>query len=95
MPKLRWLSEAIRDVERLHAFVAEHSPDAAAQAARVILEAADYLKAHPEIGRPMGDDRREWFAQFGAGAYVFRYRIDATGAAVIIRVWHSREIRDG
>lgn len=44
----------------------------------------------------MDDDtgRREIFAAFGAGAYVLRYRINAHGEVVVIRVWHSRELRE-
>ena len=55
--------------------------------------AADALEAHPEVGTPLDDDRREWFIAFGAGAYVPRYRIDPDGNPVVIRVWPSRENR--
>lgn len=73
-------------------FLVEKSPTAAQRAMRAILDAAEQLRAHPEVGRPLGDGRRDWFAPFGAGAYVLRYRCDAEGPAVI-RVWHSREDR--
>ncbi len=93
MSTLRWLPEALEDLERLHAFLREHSPDAARRAARAILEAADHLADNPEIGRPMEDERREWYARFGVGAYVLRYRIDPEGCPVVVRVWHSKEGR--
>ena len=93
MPRLRWLPEALGDVERLHAFLLEQDRRAAARAAARILEGSEALAEHPRLGRPMGDGRREWVVRFGAGAYVLRYRLTADGDPVIIRVWHSREVR--
>lgn len=95
MPQVRWLPEALADVERLYAFLHEKSPDAAARAARVILDGADLLQSIPEIGRPMNDEtgRRELVISFGAGAFVLRYMWDKYDTVVIIRVWHSRENR--
>ena len=94
MPELKWLPEALEDLERLHQFLAERSPKAARRAARAILNGADRLSELPEVGRPMDDGRREWFIPFGVGAYVLRYRIDPDGCPVVIRVWHSRERRE-
>ena len=52
--------------------------------------AEDFL----EIGKPLGDGRRELFATFGAGAYVLRYRLKESDQPVIIRVLHTREWRE-
>ncbi len=93
MPTLKWLPEALADLERLHRFLARTSPQAARRAAATILEGADLLEEHPGVGRPMEDGRRERIVRFGAGAYVLRYRIDPAGCPVVIRVWHSREDR--
>ena len=93
MPTLRWLPEALADIERLHRFLADQSPAAARKAAAVILAGADQLERHPRIGRPLDDSRREWFVPFGVGAYVLRYCLDTQGNPVVIRVWHSREDR--
>ncbi|ACD89217.1 plasmid stabilization system [Chlorobium limicola DSM 245] len=90
-----WLPDALVDVGRLHAFLYEKSPDAAARAAKVILEGAGLLKSIPDVGRPMDDDtgRRELVISFGAGAFVLRYMWDRHDTVVIIRVWHSKEKR--
>ena len=95
MPSVKWLPEAIADVQRLHYFLKAKHPDAAARAARAILGGASLLENAPDLGRPMDDDtgRRELFVSFGAGAYVLRYMHDKDRTAVIIRVWHSREQR--
>jgi len=95
LPKVKWLPEALADVERLYAFLHEISPAAAARAAMAILDGANLLKSTPDIGRPMDDDtgRREWVISFGAGAFVLRYMWDKNDTVVIIRVWHSKENR--
>ena len=94
MTHVLWLPEALADVERLHDFLVRKDPTVAARAVRAILDGAGRLQELPELGRPLADgtDRRELVVRFGAGAYVLRYRIDRD-AAVIIRVWHSREAR--
>lgn len=96
MPQIKWLAEALTDVARLHNFLHEKSPDAAARAAQAILEGANLLQDNPELGRLMPDEtrRRELLVSFGVGGYVLRYRIDTASAVVIIRVWHSRENRE-
>ncbi len=90
-----WLPDALADVGRHHAFLYEKSPDAAARAAKVILDGAGLLKSIPDVGRPMDDDtgRRELVISFGAGAFVLRYMWDRHDTVVIIRVWHSKEKR--
>jgi plasmid stabilization system protein ParE len=95
VPEIKWLPEALADVERLHAFLRDKSPDAAARAAKTILEGANALKSLPEMGRPMDDNtgRRELVLPFGAGAFVLRYMRHTDDEVVIVRVWHSKENR--
>jgi plasmid stabilization system protein ParE len=95
MSAVKWLPEAFDDLKRLIDFLKSKNPDAAARAAVTIREGADLLATSTSIGRPMNDDtrRRELIIPFSAGAYVLRYKIDADGAAVIVRVWHSKERR--
>ena len=93
MPALKWLPEALQDIKRLHGFIAEKSPEAAARAAASILAGADALAVHPQIGRPHPSGMREWLIRFGASHYVLRYRIDPQGDPVVVRVWHEREAR--
>jgi plasmid stabilization system protein ParE len=92
--RILWLPEALVDLERLYDFLVERDPEAAERAIRTIEDGADRLGELPELGRPMDDDtgRRELFVPFGAGAYVFRYRLHQD-TVVILRVWHSREER--
>lgn len=93
--RIRWLPEALDDIDRLYRFLIDKDALAAERAMRTISSSADKLQGLPEIGRPMGDDtgRRELIVPFGAGAYVLRYRIHRA-TVVIIRVWHGREARE-
>ena len=96
MPTLKWLPEALADLDRLLGFLRERDPRAANRAARTIRRHADTLRTAPAIGSPMRDGsmRRELVIPFGARAYVLRYRLDAEGHVVVIRVWHGRERRN-
>jgi plasmid stabilization system protein ParE len=92
---VKFLPQALADIERLYAFLDSKSPEAAAKAAAIILDGAKLLQSMPRIGRPMPDEtgRRELFMAFRAGAYVLRYMQEGDHTIVIIRVWHSREYR--
>ncbi len=94
MPEVRWLPEARDDLERLHAFIEPHSPQAAVRAIRALIAAAEALAAFPEQGRPWNLDAefRELPVRFGARGYVIRYRF-FEGQVVIVRVWHALEER--
>jgi plasmid stabilization system protein ParE len=95
--KLRYLQAALDDIDRLHAFLAEKNPEAAAAAARKIRDAAQSLiEASPERGTPIGRiGFRQLFVQFGRSAYVIRYRTDVVrDELVIVRIWHGRERRN-
>ncbi len=96
MAELKWLLEAMDALERLFVFLREKSPSAAARAAQAILEGADLLLTSPRLGRPMPDQtrRRELFILFASSAYVLRYMLEDDDTPVIIRVWHSREVRE-
>lgn len=92
--ELIWLPEAKQDIARLHEFLKNKSPDAASRMVDLLLNGADKLMDFPEMGKPLGDElkRHELFLAFGAGAYVIRYILTENNI-VVIRVWHSREMR--
>lgn len=93
MPRLIWTPPPLRDVARLHGFLAAKNRDAARRAVGAIRHDVKALAAHPEIGRPveeMPPEFREWFIPFGASAYVALYRYDGDLVA-ILAVRHGRE----
>ena len=88
------LPEARDDLARLHAYIAPHSPDAAARAIQALIAAVGSLSDFPEKGRPWQRDMafRELSVRFGARDYVIRYRL-FEDKIVIARVWHALEDR--
>lgn len=92
MPALSWHPDALADVGRLYDFLAPNSPSAARRGVNAIRNAANRLLKDPYLGSPYAEFR-EWPAKFGRRAYILRYLILETGDILIVRVWHSRELR--
>jgi plasmid stabilization system protein ParE len=93
MPRLKWSQASLRDVARLHDFLAPKSRDAAKRAVKAIRQGLKALSKHPEIGRPADElppEFREWVIEFGHGAYVALYRYDGK-QVTILAVRHGRE----
>jgi plasmid stabilization system protein ParE len=93
MPRLKWSPQSMRDVARLHDFLAPKSRDAAKRAVKAIRQGLKLLGKHPEMGRPVDElptEFREWVIEFGSGAYVALYRYDGK-EVVILAVRHGRE----
>jgi plasmid stabilization system protein ParE len=93
MPRLIWSLHALRDVQRVHRFLAEKNPDAAIRAVQAIRLGVKVLAKQPAIGRPVDDmepEFREWLIDFGDSGYVVMYRFDGT-TAVLLALRHQRE----
>ncbi len=93
MPPIEWSQAALRDLTRLHDFLAQHSPDSAKRSIQTIRQGIKVLASHPEIGRPMEDlpmEFREWVIECGQSAYVVFYRFDGKNV-VHLAVRHGRE----
>jgi plasmid stabilization system protein ParE len=93
MPRLKWSPNSLRDVARLHEFLAPKSRDAARRAVKAIRQGVKLLGKFPEMGRPveeLPEEFREWIVEFGSGAYVALYRYDGK-EVVILAVRHGRE----
>jgi plasmid stabilization system protein ParE len=93
MPGLIWTRHALRDVQRLHAFLASKNPLAASRAVREIRQGVKLLGQHPKAGRPIEGltiEFRQWPTDFGNSGYVAVYRYDSE-EVVILSVRHARE----
>lgn len=93
MPRINWAQPALRDVARLHAFLAPKSREAAQRAIHAIRQGVKALGKHPEMGRLIEDlpsEFREWVIDFGQGAYLALYHYDGK-EVVILAVRHGRE----
>jgi len=93
MPRLIWSPAALRDVQRLHRFLAEKNTHAARRAVRRIREGMEIIAAQPGVGRPVPDmdpEYRERIIPFGESGYVVLYRVEGE-TALILAVRHQRE----
>ena len=75
MPRLIWSPAALRDVQRLHRYLAERNTDAARRTVKAIRNGVKMLQHQPAVGRPVDDIEpgyREWMIDFGDGGYVRR-----------------------
>ncbi len=93
MARLIWAPAAIKDVARLHRFLASKDRQAAQRTVRAIRGGVRTVAAHPEIGCPIEDmpvELRRWFVPFGSNGYVVLYRHDPE-LTIILAVRHGRE----
>ncbi len=90
--RLVWTGPALRDLERLHQFLAPVNPRAADQAVREIVGSETRLRALPRIGTRLdGFDGRD-VRRLVIGWYQLRYEL-SDDRIIILRVLHSREMR--
>ncbi len=92
MAQVVYTPNATRNLERLHRFLNDKNPDAAARAITTIRDRLRLLSRFPELGRvdPEHPDFRELFITFGAAGYVARYRFD-DDLVVVLAIRHMRE----
>lgn len=93
MPRVIFAPAALRDLERLRAFLRPKNPTAAKRAGQAIIQGVQALGTQPQIGRPIDDlpeSFRDWLIDFGDSGYVARYRIDGD-TVVILAIRHQKE----
>ena len=91
--KLIYSAEAVNDLIRLRAFIAEKNQAAAARIAKELVRRIDALKQFPEMGHavllaPEPSSIRDMVF----GDYVVRY-VPRDEVLIILRVWHHYERR--
>jgi len=50
--QIRWLEDAVEDLQALHQYIASDNPKAATDIAKKINHSVTHLKQHPAMGRP-------------------------------------------
>lgn len=90
--RIVWSSAAWADVDRLHAFLAEHDLDAADAVFDRLANAPSVLLDFPRRGPRLSQfDPRE-VREIRAGSYLLRYELADTDIRVL-RFFHAREDR--
>jgi plasmid stabilization system protein ParE len=92
MAQVSYSRNAISNLDRLHRFLAEKNPDAAARAINTIVDRLASLEDFPRLG-PIDQDRpdfRQLFIPLGAAGHVARYRI-LRDTVIVLAIRHMRE----
>ncbi len=93
MAQVVYSANALDNIERAFAFLAEHNPGAAVAAAAAIAEAVDTLANHPLIGRSIAGGLRELVVSYGKTGYIALYRfLPAQDQIRILAMRHQREL---
>ena len=93
MPSIKYSTQAIADLKRLHDFLATQDPDVARRAISVIREALMKVAVMPERFRPVEGKiyNREAIIDFGSSGYIVRFRHLPNGDITIARIKHQKE----
>ncbi len=92
MAAVFYSARALADLDRLFDFLAARNPEAADEAAQVIVDAVRILERHPHIGRPVRGRLRELVISYGRTGYVALYRVTPRRDRVeILAIRHQRE----
>jgi len=93
MAEVLYAPDAVRDLDRLAAFLEDESPKEAARTVPLILEGIEILKRHPLVGRIVENGLRELVISRGRSGYVALYRFDAVRDQVfVLALRHQREL---
>lgn len=85
--QIRWLEEAVIDLQKLYTYIQQDKPQAALKVAGRIYEAVDLLEHQPGIGRPgRVPHTRELI--IGGTPYIIPYRVKGMRIE-ILRVLHA------
>lgn len=94
MPYLvRWSANALAELARVHAFLAQSDSQAALKALDAIEAGTDVLEQFPHAGRPTDDlepEHRELLIPFGASGYAVVYEVEEA-SVLILSLKHQRE----
>ena len=92
MAAVRYTQRVLAHLDRLAEFLTGSDPDAAADTAKIVVEAVDILHRHPQVGRPGEDDFRELIISRGRTGYVALYIYDERDDTVVVHaIRHQRE----
>ena len=92
---LHFSPSALRDLDRLRAFLHQKNHIAAHRASTKLLKSLQYLETNPELGRRVvgrPNTYRELVIPFGREGYIAAYRYTHEHL-IILGIWHQKEHR--
>ena len=92
--KLAYSADAVADLIRLRAFIAEKNPSAAARVAALLITRIERIRRFPELGRrvPLAPEP-QLVRDAVFGSYIVRYSVHIE-TVVVLRIWHHYEERE-
>lgn len=90
--RIKWTSKAMRDLSRLHGFLVEVNPSAAARVVQALTNAPVRLSQNPRLGIQLFEFEGREVRRILAGPYEVRYEI-RNDTVYVLRLFHSREHR--
>jgi toxin ParE1/3/4 len=87
---LRYSAPAVRDLMRLHEFIAENNPAAAKRYSQQLLKQVKSLVLQPLQGQAL--DAEPSVRELVARNYIIRYEIKEN-ELIILKRWHGKELR--
>lgn len=93
MAQVVYTENALGNLERAFAFLAEHDPTVVSDAAAAIRKAVEILADHPLIGRRVEGEIRELVISYGRTGYIALYRfVPEQGLVRLLAIRHQREL---
>ncbi len=93
MAQVVYTQNALTNLERAFAFLAEHDPASAVDAAVAIGNAVNILSDHPLIGRRVEGEIRELVISYGKTGYIALYRfLPEQNLIRLLAIGHQREL---
>ena len=90
--EIKWTSKAMGDLSRLHAFLVEVNPLAAAKVVQSLVKAPTALSRNPRLGEQLFEFEGREVRRILVGPYEIRYEIN-NKTVYVLRLWHTRENR--
>jgi plasmid stabilization system protein ParE len=90
--RVRWTSQSLGDIARLHAFLVEVNRSSAAKIVRSFTAAARQLREHPRSGEVLEEFAPREVRRLIVGPYELRYEVTEQ-EIFILRLWHGHEDR--
>ena len=91
MARLSYSHQAVIDLARLTDFLIAHDPAAASVTVELIVEAVEFLRHHPFVGRVVTGEQRELVISRGKSGYIALYTVEADGSVLVHAIRHQRE----
>lgn len=90
--RVAWTSKALGDLARLHAFLVDLNPAAAANTVLLLTGAVDKLPNNPRLGLRLEEFNPDEVRRMIVGQYEVRYALEGD-AIHVLRLWSTREDR--